>query len=106
MSNQSFPLNYEFGQDPVAQGHVTNPADLPWPFRQPRSRNCMDAVNHISLGHEPSEPVKECRRCGAVTLLKPLALKFATVKGWEARWARYCGCGGLWGVRSDIVVNE
>ncbi|GAB1601680.1 mediator of RNA polymerase II transcription subunit 16-like [Argonauta hians] len=59
------------------------------------SRQMYDIVRQINLGEKPAEPVRQCSRCGAVSLMQSVT-SAVSMKAWEKRWASACLCGGHW----------
>lgn len=61
------------------------------------SNQKRDVVRQIHLGTRVSESMRQCCRCGCLSLLKSTA-KSQIMKSWEQRWAKQCLCGGHWKV--------
>ncbi len=91
---QSHPVTYTFGEVP---GHAvkkySNGTDLP--PGQSLSQQKTDVIRQVTLGTDPVQSVKQCTRCGCVSLLSGLT-KASALKAWDMRWVRSCVCGGHW----------
>ncbi|PVD34380.1 hypothetical protein C0Q70_05652 [Pomacea canaliculata] len=89
------PLRFSFGKEPdylyaIRKTFHVYPAET-----APDTKQCHDIVRHIHLGITPCEPVRECIRCGAFSLLRTMA-RSTLLESWEKRFIRNCVCGARW----------
>ncbi|XP_064636432.1 mediator of RNA polymerase II transcription subunit 16-like [Lineus longissimus] len=86
-------VRFEYG---VTPDHLSKPVAYTMQFDgQSHSLQKRDCVHQLNLGNVPAEKVKECTRCGNVSLLKT-TIKSVAMKAWDQRWSRMCMCGGQW----------
>ena len=91
---QSYPLSYTFGEIPNhAVQKSSSTTELP--AGQTLSQQKTDVMRQVTLGADPVQPVKQCTRCGCVSLLSGLT-KASALRAWDMRWLRACVCGGRW----------
>lgn len=61
-----------------------------------------DVVRFVNLGISPSQQLRECLRCGCISLLEGPSTVPALL-AWDLRWAKACPCGGQWKARNHSV---
>ena len=111
--SQPFPINYQFGVEPhfLLTGSSSSSSASSHHHHRPFPQDlCLDAdqkydcVRQIQLGVRPREPLRECVRCGALSLRrKPAATKSALLRAWELRFVKSCLCGGHW---KHVVISN
>ena len=91
---QSHPMSYTFGEIPNHALPKSN-STTELPAGQTLSQQKTDVIRQVTLGADPVQPVKQCTRCGCVSLLSGLT-KASALRAWDMRWLRACVCGGHW----------
>ncbi len=92
---QSHPMTYTFGEVPAHAARGTgSSAELP--PGQAASRQKTDVIRQVSLGTSPVQPVKQCTRCGCMSLRSGPTAASSALRAWDMRWMRACVCGGHW----------
>ncbi|XP_074650663.1 mediator of RNA polymerase II transcription subunit 16-like [Tubulanus polymorphus] len=93
------PVKFVYGDLP---DHMTKPvsASLVLDGQSPAVGK-RDSIRQIGLGVSPPERLKQCSRCGNISLIRA-QVKSPDLKAWDQRWARFCMCGGQW----KLVVNN
>ena len=95
-AQNSFPLCFTFGSVPdLMLNFGKRPADC-FPAVTPDTRQKRDAVRHINLGTCPNQPVRQCTRCGCLSLLRTASAPSQLINSWERRFVVECLCGGQW----------
>ncbi|XP_014784264.1 mediator of RNA polymerase II transcription subunit 16 [Octopus bimaculoides] len=94
--HQSTPQTFQIGVEPnYVYSCKQKQQFMTIPDITTESKQMYDIVRQINLGEKPAEPVRECSRCGAVSLVQSIS-SATSMKAWEKRWASACLCGGQW----------
>ncbi|CAK8689540.1 unnamed protein product [Clavelina lepadiformis] len=94
MRHSSGVLRFDFGQAQPDMAFFTRRKQRMDFVAVPGSSGKIDSLQRLYLGNKPHQDLKECTRCGIVTMYNSLAKP--TVKVWDQRFVRSCLCGGLW----------
>jgi len=98
------PLTFNFDKPEMdSQLNVKKQTQLD--YIQPLSGQTgkMDMLRWVALGTLNTYPLKQCTRCGVVSLMdSPLK---PPVKVWEQRFVNNCLCGGVWRKKSKEDVS-
>ncbi|XP_041359311.1 mediator of RNA polymerase II transcription subunit 16-like isoform X2 [Gigantopelta aegis] len=92
---QDFPQMFSLGVEPDFLSETKRERCMYMPDGIVETTQKHDAIRHIHLGSRSLNGVRECCRCGALSLANMTA-KTTTMKSWEQRFVKTCMCGGLW----------
>ena len=101
---QPQPQKYTFKQIAKHASRAAHQVVLPDGSVAPQQ--CRDVVRFVNLGIAPLQQMRECCRCGCLSLLEGPS-QVPALLAWDMRWSKACPCGGHWKVKNpsvDILV--